>query len=148
MLPSAAASRTEARVDARELFHHTARLLGESHDYRLTLEHTLAACLPALGDFGFFDARDGDEVIRVSGAHEDEATAAILRPTRWSPQLRTDMNLCALSSGLAALHADIDDAWYRAVATSEQHLAAMRGLAFRSMITVPMRFQGQLIGAL
>jgi PAS domain S-box-containing protein len=134
---------------ARRLFSRAAQLLAETADYRDTLAHTLAACLPELGDFGFFDARgDGEAVERVALAYQDEETEALLRPTRWTAQLRPDINLCALSTGAAALHRDIDDAWYRNAAGSEAHLAILRRLAFRSMITVPMRHRGELIGAL
>ena len=136
------------KEDVRRIFGRAADLLAASESYRHALSQTLAACLPALGDFGFFDARDATEVVRVSGAHDDEETAAILRPSRWSPQMRTDMNLCALSSGEPALHAAIDDDWYRAAARDEVQLASMRRLAFTSMITVPMRYRGEVIGAL
>jgi PAS domain S-box-containing protein len=58
------------------------------------------------------------------------------------------LNLCALSTGAAALHPDIDEAWYAKVAANEQHLALLRKLAFRSMITVPVRYRDELVGAL
>ncbi|HSN20456.1 MAG TPA: PAS domain S-box protein, partial [Usitatibacter sp.] len=134
--------------EAGPIFSRAAELLSSSDGYRDTLELTLAACLPALGDFGFFDARDGGEVVRIARAHEDEALEALLRPTRWSPQPRDGVNLCALTTGRPALHPDVDDAWYRDVAVNEQHLETLRRLAFRSMISVPMRFRGELIGAL
>jgi PAS domain S-box-containing protein len=139
---------TLTKDDVRRLFGRAADLLSASANYRQSLEQTLAACLPALGDFGFFDARDGGEVVRVSAAHEDPDTAAFLRRTRWMPQMRTDMNLCALSSGQPGLHPGIGDEWYRAAAANEAHLAGMRRLAFKSMITVPMRYRGEVIGAL
>jgi len=69
---------------AREIFTRAAALLAASRGYRETLEHTLAACLPALGDFGFFDARDEAEVVRIVRAHDDDEAQAILAPTRWT----------------------------------------------------------------
>lgn len=143
-----ASAHTEAPLDYRATFARAARLLAASGDFLTTLEQTLGACLPVMGDFGFFDARDGGQVVRVARAYEDPRIEALLRPTRWALQLRTDMNLCALSMGEPALHPDVDDAWYRRVAANEGHLELMRELAFRSMITVPMRFRGELIGAL
>src|SRR5690348_8693730 len=134
---------------AREIFSRAAALLAASQGYRETLEHTLAACLPALGDFGFFDARDEGEVVRIMRAHDDEEAGAILRPTRWTPQARAEgLNVCALTTGEAAFHPAIDDDWYRRAAANEAQLASMRRLAFGSMISVPMRFAGELIGAL
>ena len=134
---------------AREIFTRAAALLAASRGYRETLEHTLAACLPALGDFGFFDARDEAEVVRIVRAHDDDEAQAILAPTRWTPQAHAPgMNVCALTTGEAAFHPRIDDDWYRKAAANEAQLASMRRLAFGSMISVPMRFAGELIGAL
>ena len=142
---------TPARLtkdDYRAIFSRAAALFATTAGHRDALERTLAACLPSLGDFGFFDARDGDEVIRIARAHEDDKLEAMLRLTKWERQDRDDMNLCALSTGEPALHANTDDEWYRRVATSPQRLEALRGLAFRSMITVPMRYRNDLIGSL
>lgn len=144
----ASARASDLAPDYRATLGRAAHLLASAGDFRESLEQTLAACLPALGDFGFFDALDGEGALRVARAHEDERVEAILRPTRWIRQERSDLNLCALSTGRAALHAEIDDAWYQAVAANAEHLAVLRDLAFRSMITVPMRFQDELIGAL
>ncbi|MDQ3335710.1 MAG: PAS domain-containing protein [Myxococcota bacterium] len=112
------------------------------------MEHTIAAFLPSLGDFGFFDLDVGGSVKRTARAHEDPRVEAIVRPTQWMKQERTDMNLCALSTGRAALHPQIDDAWYQAIAVNAGHLQVLRDLAFSSMISVPMRYRGELLGAL
>ena len=131
----------------RAIFSNAAALLASCGELREALQKSLDAFLPALGDFGFFDARVDETVTRIAAAHEDPATLGKLRPTRWAEQDCTARNLCALSSGKPALHTDIDDAWYRSVAANEGHLALLRALAFRSMITVPMHFRGELIGA-
>jgi PAS domain S-box-containing protein len=126
-----------------------AALLSSTRDFAHTLEQTIAACLPVLGDFGFFDlVVEGKEVARTSRAHQDDRIEQILRPTRWVRQERTDMNLCALSTGEPALHPEIDDAWYRAIAVNEGHLEVLRALAFRSMISVPLRLADEVVGAL
>ena len=130
------------------VFRDAATLLASTLEFDETLAHVIDACLPALGDFGFFDVVTANGVRRTARAFRDPDTDAILKPTQWTPQVRSDMNLCALSTGRAALHADIDDAWYRQVATSDGHLAVLRQLAFRSMITVPLRYRGELLGAL
>ncbi|HYF17575.1 MAG TPA: ATP-binding protein, partial [Ramlibacter sp.] len=122
--------------------------MASATDFRDTLRNTIAACLPALGDFGFFDVVYGDEVIRTVAAHEDPRIEGLLAPTRWVKQDRTDMNLCALSTGEPALHPEVADGWYRKVAANEHHLALLRELAFVSMITVPVRYGAELVGAL
>ena len=66
---------------------------------------------------------------------------------RMRQEAREDgLNLCALSTGTPALHPDIDDAWYVRVAADDGHLAVLRRLAFRSMISVPMRYRGKILG--
>jgi signal transduction histidine kinase/CheY-like chemotaxis protein len=144
--PGAPAAGTQQPLAA---FRRVAQLLSSSKDFNEVIASTLQACLPVLGDFGFFDLRVGAEVIRTVRAHEDEATEAALRPTRWMPQPRDDgFNLCALTTGAAAFHPEIDDAWYTRAAATPQHLAGMRALAFRSMISVPMRYGAELLGSL
>jgi PAS domain S-box-containing protein len=135
-------------VQQLQIFRHAASLLSSSLEFEQTLSNTISACLPALGDFGFFDVVTGDNVRRTARAHLDPNTETILLPTQWIRQEHTDMNLCALSTGLPAVHNNIDDAWYRKIAVNDEHLAVLRTLAFSSMMTVPMRFGDELIGAL
>jgi PAS domain S-box-containing protein len=130
------------------IFRNAASLLSSSLELDQTLANTISACLPALGDFGFFDMVLDEGVRRTARAHLDPETESILSPTQWVRQDRSDMNLCALSSGKPALHVDIDDAWYRKVAANADHLALLRRLAFRSMLTVPVRYGEELVGAL
>ncbi len=137
-------------AEQRRAVSRAVEVLSSSLDFGLTLEHTIAVCLPALGDFGFFDVVHGDDVRRTARAHEAPALEAELRATRWMRQAQRDdgLNLCALSSGQPALHGHVDDDWYRCVAADEGHLAVLRRLAFGSMITVPMHYRGELVGAL
>ena len=130
------------------VFRRATELLASSRSFDETMAHTIAAFLPVLGDFGFFDLDVGGHVQRTARAFEDPRVEGILRPTGWIRQERTDMNLCALSTGRPALHAVIDDAWYQAIAVNEGHLQVLRDLGFISMISVPMRYQGELLGAL
>jgi|KBSMisStaDraftv2_1062788.scaffolds.fasta_scaffold00798_1 PAS domain S-box-containing protein len=136
-------------AEHRHFLSRAAQLLSSSPEFDDALQQTLAAALPALGDFGFVDIVDGDGVRRSARAHDDRDLDALLKTTSWRPQRRSDgVNLCALSSGETAAHYDIDDAWYRRVADSPEHLAVLRRLAFASMLSVPVRFRGETIGAL
>jgi PAS domain S-box-containing protein len=136
--------------EQRQVLGRAAQLLASAAGFHDTLRQTIRACLPALADFGFFDVVTDKGVVRTIAAHEAPDVEAMLAPTGWvRQQPRPDgLNLCALSSGQAALHPLTDDAWYRAIAASEGHLALLQALAFRSMITVPVRYQGELLGAL
>lgn len=151
------AIRTECYVhqsksrEASELQHQVlvraARLLASANDFRGILRQTIDACLPALADFGFFDVVQGDAVVRTAAARDPDIEA-ILAATHWVKQQHSRLNLCALSTGEAALHPEIGDGWYREVAASDDHLRLLRQLAFGSMITVPVRYRSELVGAL
>ncbi len=147
----AARAQREAEQAHRRLtlLAEAGEVLSGSLEWDLTLGNVISLTMPALADFGFFDVVEPDgQVRRVARAHEDPRRQAILEPTQWARSERTDMNLCALSAGESAVHPDIDDAWLRAVAVGPEHLAVMRDLAFCSMLTVPLRHRGRLLGAL
>jgi signal transduction histidine kinase/ActR/RegA family two-component response regulator len=139
----------ERLLRERQVLSRAARLLASAAGFEDSLRQTLAACLPALGDFGFFDIIVGEvEVRRTVAAHEAPDIEALLAPTQWVRQAHPELNLCALSTGEEALHPEIGEAWYAQVAANEQHLDLLRTLAFRSMITVPVRYRDELVGAL
>ncbi|WP_332813854.1 ATP-binding protein [Ramlibacter sp.] len=135
--------------EQRQVLGRAAGLLASAADFDETLRQAIAACLPALADFGFFDAVvEGEDVRRTCAAHDAPDVQALLAPTRWVRQDHPEFNLCALSSGEPALHLDTGDAWYRRIAADDDHLRLLRELAFRSMLTVPVRWRGELMGAL
>ena len=123
--------------------------LAESLEWERTLHTVIDLAIPHLGEFGFFDVCEDDgEVRRVPLAKGDPRRQAILDQSRWMRSERTDLNLCALSSGASAIHPAIDDAWLRAVAVAPAHYEVMKDLAFASMLTVPLRYEGRVLGAL
>lgn len=123
-------------------------LLASSLDYETTLHNVVRAAMPTLGDFGFIDVVEENDVRRIVHAHDDEDTANVLRATRWARSERRDLNVCALSSGESGFHPDVDDAWMQNIAVAPEHLELLRRLAFRSMITVPLASSGRTLGAL
>jgi len=138
-----------AADEQRHVLGRVARLLAGAADFDETLRQAIAACLPLLADFGFFDVViEGEDVRRTSAAHEAPDLQALLSPSRWVRRIHPELNLCALSTGEPALHADTGEAWYRRAAACEDELRLMRQLAFASMLTVPMRWRGELLGAL
>jgi hypothetical protein len=52
----------------------------------------------------------------------------------------------SLTSSRTGVHPEITEAWLQAVAAGPEHLAVMRGLAFRSMVNVPLRPSPSLNG--
>ena len=132
-----------------ELLARASEILASSLGYEETLQRVIALALPALGDFGYFDVREPDgEVQRLSLAYLDPDRQRLLEASRWIPSDRRDRILCALSTGTSGFHPRTDDEWLADAATSPDHLALMRGLAFGSMITVPLAYHGSTLGAL
>ena len=120
-------------------------LLASSLEYETTLGHVIQLALPSLGDFGFLDVvEDAGMVRRVARAPEDAERQSLLEATRFSQA----PNLCALSSGRAALHDHVGEEWLAQAASSPEQLAILRKLGFRSLITVPLAARGQVLGAL
>lgn len=126
-----------------DVLRRAVSVLAASVDFEQALLNTISACLPTLGDFGFFDVILEDGVRRTAAAYENAELAALLNTTRWQRQQHSEMNLCALSSGEPALHENTDDVWF-AVAFS----GVPRTLAFRSMLSVPVRCGDELVGSL
>ncbi len=113
-------------------------VLASSVDYETTLHNVVRAAMPTLGDFGFFDVIDSDNVRRIVHVHEDDETATLLR---------RDLEVCALPPD-AAFHPNVDDAWMQNVAAGPEHLDLLRRLSFCSMISVPLASSGPTLGAL
>lgn len=144
----AALSQSARAAERLKVLAEVGEVLSTSLDYEQTLRTIIQVAIPRLGDFGFFDVVDGAAVRRIALAHENPARQAMLDGSQWQRSERTDINLCALSSGASAIHPDIGEAWLRDVAVSPGHLEVMQRLAFGSMLTVPLRYEGTLLGAL
>jgi PAS domain S-box-containing protein len=132
----------------RQILSQAASLLAGARDFDDTLRQAIACCLPVLGDFGFFDVAIGASVKRTACAHQAPDIEALLAPTRWVRQDHPELNLCGLSTGTPALHAETGETFYRSIAADDAHLDLLQRLAFTSMLTVPMRYRGELVGAL
>lgn len=122
--------------------------LTSTLDYEVTLDNIMDAVLPVAGDFGFVDVVEEGGVRRISRAPGDPDRQAILEETSWRRLEHPSLDLCALSTGRAALHADTQDAWLEEVFEPGEEREAMRALRFRSMITVPILFRRRRLGAL
>jgi PAS domain S-box-containing protein len=123
-------------------------VLAQSLDYERTLTSVTELVLPLLGDFGFFDIREGEQVRRIAKAHGDARLEALLRESKWEPASLQNGDACALSTGRSCLHDDIDLAWIRRAANTPEQLAHLQSLGFHSMISVPVAYQGTTMGAL
>ncbi|MEY4513336.1 MAG: hypothetical protein RLZZ450_5458 [Pseudomonadota bacterium] len=123
-------------------------VLAQSLDYESTLQTVTELALPLLGDFGFFDIREGEEVRRFARAHDDAALEAELHETKAAALLCEDSSLRALSCDHAGLHPNVDDAWLARVSTTPEQLDQLKRLHFKSMLTVPVAYRGETLGCL
>jgi len=130
-------------LDHLTLFRRAAAVLTSSLELEQALSNTISTCLPALGDFGFFDVVLDDGVRRTARAYGDPQLEQTLSATCWQRQEREDINLCALSSGSAVLHPNTDDTWFAAAFNNQP-----RWLQFNSMLSVPVCLGDELIGSL
>jgi PAS domain S-box-containing protein len=140
------AAERRARADVA-LLAEAGEVFAGAVSYEQMLEKIAQIARPTLGDFAFFDLVEGAMVRRTARAL-DPKVEAIIKPTEWVRSDRKDLNLCALSSGESALHSHIDDAWIERVAEGPEHASLLRLLELSSMVTVPLRSRGALLGSL
>lgn len=133
----------ELSLEQLTVFRQAALILTSSLDLDDALTNAISACLPFIGDFGFFDVVLQDKVRRTAGAYGDPELQVALAASSWNRQERTDINLCALSTGQPALHENTDDIWF-----AHAFGNAPRTLPFNSMLSVPVFHGIELIGSL
>jgi signal transduction histidine kinase/ActR/RegA family two-component response regulator len=136
-------------ADRLALLARAGESLASTLDYETTLRNVVSVALPDLGDFGFFDITEtGDSVRRIARAHACPEQQALLDASRWVRFGAAEPDLCALSSGRASLHPTIDEGWSQQSSAAPEYLALVRSLSVRSMLSVPLLYEGRLLGAL
>jgi PAS domain S-box-containing protein len=141
----------QAEQKARErlvVLAQASEVLSRSLDYERTLQSVTALVVPLLGDFGFFDLREGDEVRRIARSHDDARAEELLRSLRFKPSGREELDRPIFASGHSTLQTNIDESWMKSMTSDAEHLASLRELGVRSMITVPLTYQGNSLGSL
>jgi len=128
------------------------RALGSSLDYEDTLQRVARLAVPQLADWCAIDLPDERETLRqVALAHVDPARveqAAALRE-RYPPDPEAAAGSHAvMRTGEAQLIAEIPDALLAEAARDPEHLEAIRALALRSVMIVPMVTGGQVLGVI
>ncbi len=147
----------EARVvaeDARERLAFVAEAsvtLISTLDAQAAYEHITRLVVPRLADWCVVDARDDDGELReVALAHRHPAAEPDVRLLRRRRQELGGDGIWsvrrAVRTGSSELVLDITDADLAAVAGDEDHLAALRRLAPRSAMVVPLVARGRVLG--
>ncbi|GCF10703.1 ATP-binding protein [Dictyobacter arantiisoli] len=128
------------------------RTLSSSLDYQTTLQQVATLAIPTLADFCFFDLLNPDHSIeRVAWAPiQPEQATYYDQSFAFVPDLvhPTHPVSGVLRSGEPEIHACIDEEWIKQRAISSAHAEFMRSLGLHSVMTIPLRSQGTMLGAL
>ncbi len=127
-------------------------VLGRTLDYDDTLASVVRLAVPFLADWCSVDVCDADGAIRrVAVSHADpsktemiEKAAAAYPPDPLGRHPRT----IALRTGRSQLITEVTDDGLKAIATSDEQLAILRALAYRSAMVVPLVARGETLGVM
>jgi PAS domain S-box-containing protein len=141
------------RAEVRKTFLEEAtRLLNESLDYHHTLQALTRHCLPFLADYCSVDIlTETGEIRRVETAHIDPEKEQILRDlwTRYPYRATERVGVPeVVRTRVPVLNAVFPDDDLVAFARDAEHLAALRRLAPRSYMCVPLVARERAYGAL
>lgn len=139
------------REDEQRFLAEVATRLGESLDAQRTLGRVAELAVPFLGDFCVADLIEEDaQVSRVAVAHADPAQAAKAERLRSIPMDPSGpaLGAQAIRLGEPILREEVGPNELAAFAQGPEHLEAMRGLAPRTVMAVPLSAHGRSLGAL
>jgi PAS domain S-box-containing protein len=128
------------------------QLLGSSLDLTQTAERLAALCVPTLADWAVVHlVDDNGHVGLASEFHPDPAARRALRDLlERFPVTReqTAGPATVIETGRTQHFPEVPDELLVANAVDDEHLAALRSLALQSVVSVPLRARGRVIGAL
>jgi PAS domain S-box-containing protein len=143
----------EKRAQARMRFlSEASRVLVDSRDDpQGTLQLVARLAASSVATFCIVDTVQADGSLqRVAGTHRDPAQEHLLRQVPRLPPPADSLNpqVCVLRTGDSMLITDFDDAARRRIARSAEHLALIQELDARSLMVVPMKAKGRILGIL
>ncbi|MEP6731364.1 MAG: ATP-binding protein [bacterium] len=148
----AAREAAEAAERKAAFLAEASRVLGASFDYQTTLMTLTRLLVPDLADYCTVDilGRDGRSE-RVGVAHVDPVKEELLWDvTRW---VRTGSPMIphlerALIDGEPTLVPEISDEMIESFVIDEEHGAIVRQIPPRSLVAMPLKASGKIVGAL
>jgi PAS domain S-box-containing protein len=137
----------------REILSRADHALASSAlDIERMLRSIAEIAVPELADFCFFDLLEPDETLRrIAWLHADPAKAEHFDTVhRMVPPLALDGHPVAhaLRSNQQEFVPVMTDSWMQNAAMNERHLAFMRSLDMRSLVTIPLAVGDRRIAAL
>ncbi len=147
----AARAEAEAAAARASLLAEAGRVLAASLDYETTLGSLAAVVVPALADGAAVHVREDDGAVRVAAAsHRNPERTALLRELAafTGPPAATRAVAAALERGETGLVPRLDAALDDDGATPDRQAELIRVLGARSLLVVPLRTGGDVIGAI
>ncbi|HEX2076356.1 MAG TPA: GAF domain-containing protein [Longimicrobium sp.] len=137
-------------IDGLRLLAESGRVLASSLEVEETLQAIARLTVPRLAEMAVVDLVDGGDVRRVAASHADERSSALFdRAVRFPPRLGDGgPQSQVMESGRPLLVPQVDEAWIAALNRGAEHTEAVRQLAPRSVLVVPMRWRDQVLGTL
>ena len=128
------------------------RRLADSLDVETTLETIASLSLPHLGSWSIVDLAEEDgSVRRLTIVHPDEEMQAVARDLKdgWPPNRGDPLGIPAVAkTGGSEVVEEVTDELLVEVARNEENLQRLRALGMTSLVTVPMRARGSVLGAI
>jgi signal transduction histidine kinase len=127
-------------------------ILDSSLEYQETIANVVRLAVPRLADSATMVllAEDGS-LTWGSSAHRDPSKAGPVDRLRgYQPHLTTQGHPVAkaLRSGITQVVDTVDDAFMQSIAQDETHLALLRELSPTSLIIIPLKARGRVLGSL
>lgn len=132
-------------------FARAAQVLAEANDLAATLDRLGDLAVSTIGEICLIDVVSEDgRIVRMVAKHRDSALHPLVERLRTefppNPEGRHPA-VRAISSGEATWAADMPEEFLRATTVSEEHLAVVHALGFRSYLTVPLVASTRVVGS-
>jgi serine/threonine-protein kinase RsbW len=142
---------TERQAERASFLLEAARLLAEAADVAGTVERLAGLVVTRLADLCVVDLDTEEGLVRPAVRHRDPAREHLVEElrTRHLPRRSaTHPSVRALRSGGTQWVRTVDEAFMRAVAVDDAHLAAIRALDLAGVVAVPLTAEGRHLGVL
>ncbi|MBI4541290.1 MAG: PAS domain S-box protein [Gemmatimonadetes bacterium] len=142
--------------EAQEFLSEVGSVLAESLDFETTLRAVADVTVRYLADCCVIDVMEEDgavarlAVARLAVAHSDPARRQLAEELRAFPLDRARPHLAwnVLRTGESELVPEVPESMLLQVAQCDEHLRILRELAIRSIVVVPLRARGRLLGTI
>jgi PAS domain S-box-containing protein len=140
------------REEIPSFLAEASRLLAVNLDYHETLPRVADLTLANLADWCLVETRDAaGSFTQIAVAHRDQDKAELAREMlRLYPPEDNDssISLRVLRTGKAELIPEVSDTLLKNIAQNADHLRMLRELGLRSLVVVPLRVRGRVLGTI